>query len=428
MLSISVPGDKSISHRGLILASVAAGSSVLRGLPDSDDVLRTVEGLSALGANIQVGSEATVVVGPGNWQPAQEPIFCGNSGTSARLFTGLIAGLGVGAVLDGDESLRRRPMDRIVYPLQAMGARISYRDSPDRLPLEVAARATGTLRPLRHRPRVASAQVKTGLLLAGILSGTRVEVHEPTRSRDHTERLLRWLGAPIEFGPETDGWRVTFDPDRWDGRLSALDLQIPGDPSSAAFLVVTALLAGRPLRIRGVCLNPTRTGYLNVLREAGAEIVVEESPDAAPEPVGDLVVRPSSLRAFRLSGGRLTDAIDEIPILAVAAARAQGVTEIHDAGELRVKESDRLALLASNFQRIGVECDVWADGLRIVGTPQPLAGRIETGGDHRIAMAFAALGALPGAELEIDDPGCARVSYPGFYEALQRVVGRQETS
>ena len=399
---------------------------MLRGLLDSDDVLRTASGLSELGANIRADGESTVVAGPANWRSPRGPIDCGNSGTSARLFTGLLAGLGVRAALDGDASLRRRPMDRIVYPLQAMGARIRYQREPDRLPLEIDGRATGTLRPLRHRPRVASAQVKTGLLLAGVVSRTRVEVREPIRSRDHTERLLRWMGAPVDFGRDGDGWRVAFDPDGWDGRLTPLDLEIPGDPSSSAFLAVAALLARRALRIRGVCLNPTRTGYLDVLREAGAEIEVERLSDRSAEPVGDVVVRPSRLGGFQLSGTTAADSIDEIPILAVAAARAHGVTQIRDARELRVKESDRLALLASNFRRIGVKCEEHADGLRIAGTSEPLTGRIETGGDHRIAMAFGVLGALSDADLDIDDRACARVSYPAFYDDLQQVVGGAE--
>lgn len=428
MRTVTVPGDKSMAHRALILGCLGSGESVIRHVSMSGDVGRTRDALLALGATISMDGEVARIAGPVAWRSPDAPVDCGNSGTSARLLLGLVAGLGLRATLDGDASLRRRPMDRIVYPLQAMGARIEYREALERLPVEVSSRATGALRPLRHRPRVASAQVKSGLLLAGLLSRTRVEVVEPVRSRDHTERMLAAMGAPVESCTEGDGWRATLEPAEWDGRLAPLQFTVPGDSSSAAFLIVAALLSGRALKVRDVGLNATRTGYLDVLRRAGAKITVEPSDEPGPEPTGDIVVEPSSLSGFQIGGRELVDSIDEVPILAIAAARANGVSEIRNAAELRVKESDRLALLAGNLRRIGVTVEEYPDGLRIVGTSAALAGRVETGADHRIAMGFAVLEAAGAADLEIDDRNCAGVSYPGFAGELERSLLASEAT
>lgn len=424
-LSVHPPGDKSISHRSLMLAPLARGASRLDGLLDAEDVRATARAMRALGAAIpELGSGAIEVPAPASFRDAPEPVDCGNSGTTARILSGLVVGLGRGAVLDGDRSLRSRPMDRVVYPLQALGGRIEYLGERDRLPFRILPRASGSLRELVHRPKVASAQVKSSVLLAGLASGTPVAVVEPGRSRDHTERLLEAMGAPVDFGPEGEGARVELGaPADDDGRhrLDPLELDVPGDASSAAFLAAAALLGDTPLRVEEVGLNPTRTGWLEVLREMGASLTVEERGRRAGEPVGDLEVRPSGLEGFEIGRRRVPRLLDEIPVLAVLAARARGTSVVEGAEELRVKESDRLAALASNLRRLGVDCREREDGLVIRGGDGPLEGRVRTGGDHRVAMAFGVLAGVDGCAVEVDDPGCVTVSYPGFWDDLDRL-------
>ena len=418
------PGDKSISHRVLMLAGLADGTSRAENLLDAADVRSTAAVLRGIGARIpEDWSGAVELPGGAAYRDADGVLDCGNSGTTARIGAGLVAGLGRAAVLDGDASLRRRPMDRVVYPLQAMGARIRYEGGTGRLPIALSARASGSLRTLRHRPRVASAQVKSCVLLAGLASGTRVEVIEPGRSRDHTERLLRAMGAPITFGPEGEGARALLEPGEGRPPLSPLSMRVPGDPSSAAFLVAAALLAARPLRVEGVSLNPTRTGYLEVLRRMGARIRAEETGEEGGEPVGDLVVEPSELRGVEVPPSAVPRLLDEVPVLAVLGARAEGRLVIRGAEELRVKESDRLALVAGNLGALGVSCEETEDGLEVAGSGKPLSGTARTEGDHRIAMAFGVLGAAPGCEVEVDRPECVGVSYPGFWEDLARAAG-----
>lgn len=422
--TIRPPGDKSISHRVLMLAPLADGASRVRGLLDSADVRATADAMRALGAEVpEDRSDEVVMEGPADFRDASGTVDCGNSGTTARILCGLVAGLGRSAVLDGDASLRTRPMDRVVYPLQALGADIEYRGEEGRLPLALGRRVTGSLRPLVHTPRVASAQVKSSLLLAGLAAGVRVEVREPGRSRDHTERLLEAMGAPLGWGPAGEGARAALEgAEEGRHRLDPLDLRVPGDPSSAAFLAAAALLGAGPVRIEAVSLNPTRTGYLEVLRRMGGRVEVEDGGREAGEPVGDLTVEPSDLSSFEVRGSEIPRLLDEVPVLAVLAARARGTSSIRGAGELRVKESDRLALLASNLQRLGVSCREYEDGLEIEGGEGRLEGRVRTGGDHRMAMAFGALVAA-GHEVEVDEPACVRVSYPGFWDDLERLGG-----
>lgn len=418
------PGDKSVSHRVLMLAPLAEGRSRVRGLLDAADVRATAAAVRALGAEVPADWSGEVALeGPAGFRDAGT-VDCGNSGTTARILCGLIAGLGRSAVLDGDDSLRGRPMDRVVYPLQALGADIDYLGEEGRLPLELSRRATGSLRPLVHTPRVASAQVKSSLLLAGLAAGVRVEVREPGRSRDHTERLLEAMGAPLAWGPEGDGARAALEaPEDGDRhRLSPLDLRVPGDASSAAFPAAAALLGAGPVRLEGVGLNPTRTAWIEVVRRMGGELAVEERGSAAGEPVGDLEVGPSRLGAFEIGPEDVPRLLDEVPVLAVLAARARGTSVLRGAEELRVKESDRLALLAENLDRLGVVCREREDGLEIEGRDGPLSGRIRTGGDHRIAMAFGTLAAA-GHDVEVDDPACVAVSYPDFWEDLERLGG-----
>lgn len=429
-LELRVPGDKSIGHRALIVASIAPAPVRISGLPDAADVRSTAEALSAVGVEVEWpdGSEAAaegavaIVSPPASWR-AGRTIDCGNSGTTARLLTGLFAGLGLEATIDGDDSLRQRPMDRVVYPLQAMGAKIDYLGEAERLPIRLAPRSTGNLRVLRYRSRVASAQVKSALVLAALVAGVEFEMWEPGRSRDHTERLLAHLGVPIEFGPEEEGAHLHLATGARDEMIVS-DLSVPGDPSSAAFLLVAGALAGRRVGVDRVLLNDTRTAYLEVLEEFGVDVEIEPAGEEMGEPVGRITAGPGTgpLTATTVGPGRMAALIDEVPVLAVLASRASGVTEIRGAGELRVKETDRLSALADNLAAVGIDVEERDDGLAINGCPAHLpSGPIAARGDHRIAMAFGALGAVPGADIEIDDPDCAGVSYPGYWADLELI-------
>jgi 3-phosphoshikimate 1-carboxyvinyltransferase len=405
-----VPGDKSITHRALMLAALARGRTRLSGALTSLDARSTARVLRQLGARIsRLGPGATVLVeGMGRLARPNRTLHCGNSGTTARLLLGLLAGQAFAARLSGDASLRRRPMRRVTEPLQAMGA--GFPGRADRLPLTIVG---GPLAPITWPLPVASAQVKSALLLAGVVGGVPVILEEPGRSRDHTERLLSSFGYRITITPSG----LHFEPT---GEVTAFDLQIPGDPSSAAFLAAAAVLGRRGLvRIAGISRNPTRIAWLELLARMGATAAIEPGPEAGGEPVGDLLVGPAALRAVRVTAAEVPALIDEIPVLAVLAARAVGESRFEGLAELRHKESDRLALLATNLQSIGVEAEASGDVLIVVGTDRPLAGPVLTAGDHRLAMAFAVLDRDAG--LVIDDPGCADVSFPGFAAALAGV-------
>jgi 3-phosphoshikimate 1-carboxyvinyltransferase len=420
---VRVPGDKSVTHRALLLSAVASGRSTLRGLLPGEDCQSTARALRALGAAIPElpddGSEIEVHGrGFSGLRSPAEVLDCGNSGTTARLLLGLLAGLPVEARLTGDASLRSRPMRRVTDPLSRMGATFREEGEPDRLPLLVGG---GNLQPLEFHSPVASAQIKSALLFAGLTGRVEVKVIEPFRSRDHTERMFRRMGALVREAVTAGGWEVTLESPPAD--LRPLDLTVPGDFSSAAFFIAYGLLRERdePLRILNVGLNPTRTGLLDVLRQMGGRIEVEnvrEADDPAGEPAGDLVVHSSPLVGASVGGEAIPLLIDEIPILAVTAALAKGATEIRDAEELRVKESDRIQVLAENLAAVGATVKELPDGLRIEGGPSPLAGRVPVRHDHRIAMAFGVLGALPGQKVSVDDPTVADVSFPGFWDLL----------
>ncbi len=406
-----VPGDKSISHRALILGALASGTSRVRGILTGDDVRSTARVLAGLGVAITtLDGDEVRVEGRGLRALAApaSPLDCGNSGTTARLMLGVLAAQPIDAILTGDASLRSRPMRRVTTPLAAMGASYEELGEGDRLPIRIRGAA---LRARDYASPRASAQVKSALLLAGACAGVEVGVREPVRSRDHTERMLAALGARIDRGPE---WIRLLPPER----LDPLDIDVPGDFSSAAFLLALALLRGVPLRVEAVGVNPTRTGLLGVLARMGARVATERPAAYAGEPVADLVVQPASLRATTVTGNDIPALVDEVPILAILAARAEGETRITGAAELRVKESDRLAVLAAGLRRVGVAAEELEDGLVVVGTDAPLRGRVETHADHRIAMAFGVLGASPGCEIAVDDPAAAAVSYPGFWDRL----------
>lgn len=417
--TVRVPGDKSLTHRALLLGALAPGTSHLGGALTSLDARSSARVLRQLGADVSpLRLEAVVTIsGRRRFRRPSARLDCGNSGTTTRLLLGLLAAHRFPATLTGDASLRRRPMRRVTVPLGLMGARFTELAGRDGLPLEVRG---GPLSPLRYEMPVSSAQIKSALLLAGVAGNVEVALREPHgRSRDHTERLLRAFGYRVE---DRDGW-IEFAPT---GRLEPFAMQVPGDPSSAAFLVGAAVLAeGGELRIAGVGLNPTRTGFLDVLRRMGARPRVENVELCYGEPVGDLVVGPAALAGTEVSAGEIPGLIDEIPMLAALASRAAGTTIFRQVGELRVKESDRLGLIAANLRAVGARAEVVGDDLRVDGGSPVPRGRVRTAGDHRLAMAFAVLGTLPGARVAVDDMACAAVSFPGFPATLRSIRQRR---
>ena len=430
-MTIRVPGDKSITQRALILGGLADGESRIRGVLRGGDPLATGRALGALGVEIASlegrGDGELRMRGRGlrAWRQPNEALDLCNSGTGARLLAGALAAQPLSTVLTGDASLSARPMRRIADPLTRMGATVAYLDRDGHLPMRVSG---GALTPLRHRSAVASAQVKSAVLLAGVGAGVAVEVREPRQSRDHSERMLEGMGVRVLEEEAAGRWcvRIPSPP----SRLEPLDMTVPGDFSSAAFFVAWALLSGghAPLTIRGVGLNRSRTGLLPVLARMGAEVEVVPRETAGGEEVGDLRVgtHAARVKATEVGGDEIPGMIDEVPVLAVLAARAEGVTRITGAAELRVKESDRLAALATNLRRIGVAVEELRDGLEIEGTDRPLAGSVESFRDHRIAMAFGVLGATPGCDVTVGDPAVTEVSFPGFWRLLDQVAERGE--
>jgi 3-phosphoshikimate 1-carboxyvinyltransferase len=412
---VRVPGDKSITHRALLLAALAGGTSRISGALTSLDARSSARVLRRLGAEIAPLRPGRVVTirGRRRFRRPDAVLDCGNSGTTTRLLLGLLAAHRFAATLTGDASLRRRPMRRVTVPLASMGAHFVERGG-DGLPLTVRG---GALRPLRYEMPVSSAQIKSALLLAGMAGEVAVELREPHgRSRDHTERMLRAFGFSVG---EQDGW-IRFAPG---GRLAPFELQVPGDPSSAAFLVGAAVLAETgELRIAGVGVNPTRTGFLHVLARMGAAVRVENAGTSLGEPVGDLIVRPAALRGTEIAAAEIPGLIDEVPLLSVLASRAEGVTTFRAVGELRVKESDRLGLLAANLRAVGARAEVEGDDLIIEGGHAPPRGPVHTAADHRLAMAFTILNTLPGSRVRVDDLRCAAVSFPRFPETLRGIM------
>lgn len=410
--SLRVPGDKSISHRALILAALADGESRVRGVLEGADVRSTAGALRALGASLPEVGPAMRIRGGLN-PPGTVTLDCGNSGTSARLLAGVAAALpGVTSRFIGDESLGRRPMRRVAAPLSRMGAAVELAPG-DVLPMTVRGAA---LAPIDWRSETPSAQVKSAILLAALVARVPVTVSEPTTSRDHTERMLAAAGAPLRVS----GGVVSLEAC---DALRPLDLTVPGDPSSAAFFAgLVALASSGELALEGVCINETRTGFFGALSRMGATVAIEPEGMAGGEPVGTIRVAASALRGTTIGGAEIPTLIDELPLLACLAARAEGETIITGASELRVKESDRIRAVVENLRAIGADADELPDGLHVSGSTRPLRGRVRTHGDHRLAMAFAVLGALPGNAVEVDDAACVAVSYPTFWRDLARLA------
>ncbi len=430
--SAAIPGDKSISHRALMIGALAAGETEIRGLLEGEDVLRTAAAMTALGADIVRGSDGAWRVwgrGLGGLTAPERVLDLGNSGTGARLLMGLLAGHPVTATLAGDASLCARPMGRVIAPLTEMGARFAARDG-GRLPLTMTGAARPS--PLRYRLPVASAQVKSAILLAALNAPGRTTVIEPTPTRDHSELMLRYFGAEIAVEEVDEGRAiaVTGQPE-----LTARPVQIPADPSSAAFATVAALiLPGSALELPGVGINPHRTGLYETLREMGAELGFENRREQAGEPVADLVARAGPLEGVEVPAARAPSMIDEYPVLAVAAACARGRTVMRGLGELRVKESDRLAAVARGLAACGVEVEADADSLVVHGRGgqggqggrPPGGAAIETGLDHRIAMSFLVLGLAAERPVTIDDEAPIETSFPGFAKLMTALGARIE--
>jgi 3-phosphoshikimate 1-carboxyvinyltransferase len=412
--TITLPGDKSISHRYAMLAAIADGSSRIRNYSTGADCHSTLACLHALGVEMQIaGTEVRITGrGPSRLQAPDRDLDAGNSGSTIRMLSGILAAQPFRTRISGDESLSGRPMGRIIEPLTSMGARITARDEKYP-PLEIDG---SELRPIDYTLPVPSAQVKTCVLFAGLHADGRTIVREPVRSRDHTEIALREFGAEIRVERGT----VSLE---GKARLTGRDLQVPSDLSSAAFFIVAALLVpGSDLVIRGVGLNPTRSALLDFLVSAGAKIEVLELQNTAGELVGDLLVRHAPIRGGVIEGATTAALIDEIPALAVLGAASEEGLVIRDASELRIKETDRIATVVDNLRRMGIDVEEQPDGMSIAGKQDFRPAALDSFGDHRIAMAFAVAALRAGGECAISRPEAASVSFPEFWDTLTRLV------
>ncbi len=409
-LKLSVPGDKSLSHRALMLAAMSDGACRIGGLSPGKDVLSTLRCLKALGIKTRARREELILTGWGDhWTEPDRVLDCGNSGTSMRLLTGILAGCPGLSVLTGDASLRHRPMGRILEPLLDMGARVKGRENNRYAPLVVE----GTeLQGIHHELKVASAQVKSCLLLAGLKADGTTVVGEPQKSRDHTERMLSHLGVRITQGPGG----LHLSPVQ---RLPAFEFDVPGDVSSAAFLVTAAVLCpGSRVVIENVGLNPTRTAYLDLLRQMGARITTTVTRTELGEPVGTIEAVHSQLRGMEVPESEIPGSIDELPILAVAASQAHGTTLVRGAAELRVKESDRIHATVKELTRLGAQVEEFPDGFAVTG-PTPLRGAaVDCHHDHRLEMSLAIAGLLAEGPTRLDGTGWAAISFPTFWQSF----------
>ncbi|MDP9023322.1 MAG: 3-phosphoshikimate 1-carboxyvinyltransferase [Actinomycetota bacterium] len=424
--SVVVPGDKSISHRALLIGALTDGAVSVRGLAPSGDVAATAGALRLLGAVVDVsgndGGLAGTVAGP--LVEASDVVDCGNSGTAMRLLAGVTAGIDGLAVLTGDASLRRRPMDRVVAPLRAMGAHVDGRAGGMLPPVVVRG---GGLRGVHHVSPVASAQVKSAVMLAGLRADGPTEVTSPARSRDHTERLVTYLGGDVTVRHLGDGREVVaLRP----GGLQPRPVDVPGDPSSAAFWMVAAAAAingrGDGVELPGLCANPTRLGVVDVLRAMDARLEIDPTGEVSGEPRAAVRVWPADLTGATVAGSAVVDALDELPVLAVAGALSRDGLVVRDAAELRVKESDRIAALAATLQALGVTVHERPDGFEVPGGQRPGGGTVHARGDHRIAMTACVAATYATGPVEVRGFGCVATSYPSFLEHLRGLGGTVE--
>jgi len=421
---VAVPGDKSLSHRVAMLASIARGRSRIRNFASSVDCHSTLACIERLGARVERSESGFIIHGTGLWgyRPVEIPIQldAGNSGSTIRMLSGILAAQNFTSVIDGDASLRRRPMRRIIEPLDLMGARITA-EAETFAPLTIAG---GKLQPIQFASRVASAQVKTCVLFAGLHAEGRTEFTEPAASRNHTELMLAEFGARIEID-QTTPHAMSIE---GGAELSPVDYRVAGDVSSAAFFIAGAIaLADSGIVLRDVNLNPTRTAFINVLTQLGANIATANVRTEHGELIGDLHASSSELKTpaqgFTLAGDIIPNLIDEIPILAVMATQVEGRIAVRGAQELRIKESDRIKTVVAGLRSLGGEIDEFDDGFAVEGIQRLKGGRVETEGDHRIAMAFAIAGLMAAGTTEIIDADCAGVSFPEFYDLLDAATG-----
>ena len=411
---VRAPGDKSISQRALIFGALSAGETTISGLLEGEDVLRTAAALRALGAEIEREGGIWRIMG-GPWRSPERALFFGNSGTGARLVMGAVAGAGVAASFDGDQSLRSRPMGRVLEPLRMMG--VNAEDSGGRLPVRIGG--NDGLTAINVKLATPSAQVKSAILLAALRAEGVTRIHEPILCRDHTERMLAAFGAKLKT--ESDGADGRFIEIQSGGQLTACDVTAPGDPSSAAFLIAAAVITpGSEIVVENVLVNPLRAGFYETLREMGADITFENQRAQSGEPVADIRARYSILSGVEVAATRAPSMIDEYPILSVVASFANGETMMHGLDELRVKESDRLASVEAGLVACGVDVASGEDWLRIRGAASAPKGgaRVKTHHDHRIAMSFLVMGGASGKPVEIDDGATIATSFPGFLQTM----------
>jgi 3-phosphoshikimate 1-carboxyvinyltransferase len=416
---IRVPGDKSISHRSMILGALASGTTTVEGLLEGDDVLATARAMQAFGATVtRTGQGRWTIEGHGGFSEPGDIVDCGNAGTGVRLIMGAAAGFDLKATFTGDASLKKRPMGRVLTPLGLMGATWLAREG-GRLPLTLSG---GGLKAVRYVLPMASAQVKSAVLLAGLNADGETVVIEPEATRDHTERMLRAFGAAVDVEDTAEGRSIRLNGGQ---PLTGCHVAVPGDPSSAAFPLVAALITpGSEVTVEGVMLNPLRTGLFDTLIDMGADLTISNRRDAGGEEVGDITARHSELKGVVVPPERAPAMIDEYPILAVAAAFASGATVMRGIGEMRVKESDRIALMAAGLAACGVGVEEEPEGFTVVGTAggnHPVRGgaTVTTHGDHRIAMSHLVLGLAAQGSVTVDEPGMIATSFPGFVELMQ---------
>ncbi|MDM7273722.1 3-phosphoshikimate 1-carboxyvinyltransferase [Sulfurihydrogenibium azorense] len=416
--SLRVPSDKSVSHRSIILPSLAEGESVIKNFLKAGDTLTTLNVYRKLGVDIEEKDNVIYIKGKG-LEGLKEPddvLDMGNSGTTTRLTLGVLAGQNFFATLTGDDSLRKRPMKRVVDPLSEMGAKVDGRKEANNLPISIRG---GKLKGISYFNSKMSAQVKSAILLAGLYAETPTEVVEPIVSRDHTEKMLNWMGANIEIDFMTDGYKVKISKT---DRLKPIHINVPADPSSAAFFAAAASIVPKSeIILKDVMVNPTRDGFFRKLKEMGADIEYKNKRDEAGEIVADVIVKYNDLKGVKVVKEEVPSMIDELPLLAIVATQAEGETVITGAEELRVKESDRIKAIVENFKRLNLEIEELEDGMVIKGKQKVKGGVVDSYKDHRIAMGFAILGLVSEDGITIKDADCVYISYPDFFKHLEKV-------
>lgn len=414
---LTVPGDKSISHRSIMLGAIANGVTTVRGFLRGEDNMSTMHAFRSMGVKIDDDGETIAIHGRG-LHGLLEPgdvLDCGNSGTTIRLITGLLSGQSFFSVVTGDQYLRKRPMKRVVEPLTRMGAKILGRNQGSLAPLAISG---GKLHGIEYNSPVSSAQIKSSIMLAGLYADGETTVSEPSLSRDHSERMFRLFGAALDCFDNVVTVRGGLE-------LNAQEVTVPGDISSAAFFIVAALITpGSEIIIRNVGINPTRTGVIDILKEMGGKIDLLDQRELSGEPIADIMVRSSDLKGITISGSVVPRAIDEFPVICVAAACAEGITSIRDAKELRVKETDRITAMANNLRTLGVAVTEADDGMDITGSERLSGGQADSFGDHRIAMSLSVASLVASGDITIQDIDCVATSFPTFFQLLGKVAGK----